>query len=445
MRFVALALILLSLPVFIALLKRYPHRRDWAVAAIGLLMFCVGTIGIDAAFITWPLWLGTSKGILVSPVDMLSIALIATRLKPRARTHHLWLVPLFMLPSFLSLVVSYNPLATLFVPIQIARTALMAYALAGEIHRPATMRALFTGVALGLMIQGGHVVYQKLTGVLQARGTADHQNILGLMVEASLLPLFALALEGDRRKIVYLGLIAGLVIVAGGGSRATILLAPAGLAVLLILSIAKRSNAHKMKILGFLVLAGAVAVPLALGTLNDRFGDRSMSGEDDARWSFERAAIAMADDHPFGIGANNYVTIVNVGGYSRRADVEWGGGGNLTAPVHNAYLLMRAETGWLGEGVMLLVIVVPILAGLGLAFRNRGSPMAGVALGSTVAMLTIAIHINFEYAWHLEAVQRLFFMNLAILSAAAEACRQARVQARRKPLARPARDPLPAR
>jgi len=172
---------------------------------------------------------------------------------------------------------------------------------------------------------------------------------------------------------------------------------------------------------------------------------RRGAGEHGARWGFGKAAASMPDDHPFGVGANNYVTIVNIQGYSRRAGVEWGGGGNLTAPVHNAYLLMRAETGWLGEGVMLIVLIVPVIAGLGLAFRNRGSPMAGVALGSTVAVATIAIHINFEYAWHLEAVQRLFFMNFAVLSAAAEACRQSRGQAQRKRrAAQPTAEQVPA-
>ena len=426
MRFVAIALVILSLPIFIALLTQYRDRRDWALFAIGVMLFLVGTLQIDGALITWRLWQGYVRGVFISPVDTLSLALIITR-TGKARVHYLWVLLLFALPSLVSIAVSYMPMASFFVTMQVLRIALMFYALAGELHRPSAMRSLFGGVAVGLMIQGGYVIQQKLSGVVQARGTADHQNILGMMVELAAIPLLALVLEGDKRKLLYAGLIAALVIVAGGGSRGTMAFVAAGLALATLLSVMRRMTPRKGKLLGVAVMASLLVVPLGLATLKDRFGDRSVTVLDEQRPAFERAARAMAADHPLGVGANTYVMIANEQGYSQRAGVSWGGN-NLAAPVHNSFLLMRAEMGWFGEIVMFLVIAVFIIGGLRTGFSEKKQAMVGMALGAATSGIVIAFHANYEYAWHLEVVQRLFFVNLAVLSACVALTRQTKFQ-----------------
>lgn len=416
MRFVALALILVSLPVFVSLLRQYRGRRDWALMALGVMLFLHGSLQIDAAILSWRLWPGIVKGILISPIDTLSLALILTRVGPKGRLPYLGLPILFLLALALSLFVSFNPISTLFVPLQVARVLLMFVAIAGEMHRPSALRSFFGGVAIGLLIQGGFVIEQKLSGVAQAKGTIVHQNILGMMVEMSIIPLLALVMEGDRRKLIYAGIIAGIIIVVGGGSRATMAFTAAGLALMLLLSLIRNVSPRKMKILGIAILAAVVVVPLSLATLGQRFGEGSISFENDPqRPAFERAAKAMSKDYPFGVGANNYVTIANTQGYSQRAGVSWGGN-NLAAPVHNSYLLMRAETGWFGEIVMIIVLIVPILGGLRFAFSARKSPYGAMGLAVTTVMIVTAFHCLYEYAWHIEAVQRIFFMNLAVLS-----------------------------
>lgn len=416
MRFVAIALILLSLPLFVALLNQHRARRDWALFALGAMLFLVGTLQVDAALVTWRLWQGISRGIFISPIDTLSLALIMTRSGRRSPVHLWWVMPIYIAPSLLSLTVSYMPMATVFISMQILRVAIMVYALAGELHRPAALRSLFGGIATGLIIQSGFVIEQKLSGMVQAKGTADHQNILGLMVEMAVIPLMALVLEGERRKLAYAGVVAALVVVAGGGSRATMGFTAAGIATVMLLSLLRKVTARKTKFLGLSVLASLLIVPLGAATLMDRFDNRSITAEDAERPAFERAARAMAADHPFGVGANNYVMVANEQGYSQRAGVSWGGG-NLAAPVHNAYLLTRAETGWFGEFVMLVVLFVPIVAGLRIGFSDRQRPVIGMALGCATAAMVAALHSNYEYAWHLESVQRLFFVNLAVLSA----------------------------
>lgn len=416
MRFVALALILCSLPVFIALLNRYRDKRDWALLALGVMMFLIGTLQIDAAAISWRLWQGTSRGAFISPADMLAIALIATRKGPRGRSPFLWLVLLYPIPTVLSMFVSAMPMASFFTVTMVLRMVLLFVALAGELRRPSALRSLMTGIAIGLMIQGGYVIQQKLSGVVQAKGTSDHQNILGMMVEMSLIPLIAMVMEGERRKAIYGGILAGLVIVAGGGSRGTMAFIAGGIVLILILSMIRRPTARKGKMLGLAALAAVVFVPLGLATLDDRFGSRSMTDEDGARPAFERAARAISADYPLGVGANTYVMVANEQGYSQRAGVSWGGN-NLAAPVHNSFLLARAETGWFGQIVMFAMLLLPFLTGVRISFADRRTPMLGMGLASTSVMFVTMLHCNYEYAWHLEVVQRLFFANLAILSA----------------------------
>lgn len=416
MRFVALAFILMSLPIFIALLTHYREKRDVALTALGVMAFLIGTLQIDAALITWRLWQGIARGIFISPIDMLAIALIVTRPGVRNRVPFLWLVLLFLVPSTMSIFVSAMPTASLFVPLQVLRMIILFVALAGELQRPSALRALMTGLAIGLIIQAGFVVQQKLTGVVQAKGTADHQNILGMMVEMAVIPLVALVMEGERRKLIYAGIVAGLIVVAGGGSRATMGFIAFGLVLVMFLSMVRRPTPRKGKVLGVAVLAAIVVVPLSLATLRERFGENTFFTQDEVRKAMEVAASTMASEHPLGVGANTYVMVANEGGYSMRAGVPWGGT-SLTAPVHNSFLLMRAETGWLGQILLVALLVIPLIVGLRLSFTDRKTPLMGMGLASTSVMIVTVLHCNYEYAWHLEAVQRLYFMNLAVLSA----------------------------
>lgn len=445
MRFVALALIPITLPIFIALLKAHRDKRDWALFAIGVLLFMVGTLSMEAAVISWRMWQGYSRGMFISLIDTLALALIITRVGPRAATPYLGLMVLYMLPATFSLLFSRVPMASLFVASQVLRVFIMFVAIAGEVRRPSAMRALFAGIAVGLCVQGGYVAWQKVSGVVQARGTTSHQNILGMMVEMALIPLLALVLEGERRKLIYFGIIAGVIVVAGGGSRATMGFTAAGLVLVILLSLIRNKTPRKMKVLGMAALASLVVVPLSYGTLKERFGQSEISfnSSEDQRPLFEKAARSIARDYPFGTGANTYVLIANDEGYAQRAGVSWGGG-NLAAPVHNSHLLMRAEMGWAGQLVMLIMLLAPIVGGMRVAFTDRRSPLLGMGVGSAVVATITALHCNYEYAWHIEIVQRIYFMNIAVLAACIMVARNARVEQARKSRPRPAKaEPLP--
>lgn len=425
MGLVFFALILATLPLFVSLLKQFPHRRSWAFIGIGLTLFLGSALKVDGTLISWPMWTGVTRGIQISPIQTLSAALILTRRPLPGRLPFWGLFAFYGLPLCLSLIPASVPMATVFSIWQYLCIVLVFAAVGGELHREDMHRHLLTGLALGLMLQAGYVANQKASGMVQAIGTMSHQNVLGLMTELAILPLLAGLLAGDRRKVVLLGVGAGLLVITGGGSRGTMGFAGGGAAVLILLSLLRGITPAKTRVVGFAVLALALATPVGYITLKNRFGNTSMATQDDQRPAFERAARAMSGDHPMGVGANLYVTTANIKGYADRAGVAWNFS-NRSAPVHNAYLLARAETGWLGEIAFILLLAVPTLRGLQFAFKRRRSLGGEAALGSAVAVGVNIVHNNYEFASFTGGVMTLLVINLGIIASQMRAARYLR-------------------
>src|SRR5690606_16038659 len=142
-----------------------------------------------------------------------------------------------------------------------------------------------------------------------------------------------------------------------------------------------------------------------------------------------------------------YVTTANAEGYSAAAGVSWGGN-NRSAMVHNAYLLARAETGWAGQFALIALLLIPPVVGIRFAFMHRKRAPAGIILGAAVGILAIAVHNIYEYAWHTQQPQALFFIDLAIIAGIIRAHRvERRAPHKRNPASedepQPGRETLP--
>jgi len=406
--------VLLSLPVFIGLLRERPHLRLWAFAAIGALPF-LPNLPLEGYLYGWGGWSGTIKGMAVSPIDTLALALIMTRRRTPGKLP-LW--PLFAfygVALFISVFFAPVWIATTFAWWQFGRVLLLFAAVGGECHRPEVRRSLLIGLALGLTHQAGYVIYQKLSGVVQAPGTMGHQNILGMMIELSLLPLVGALLGGNRSKLVMLGIAAGLICVAGSGSRGTMGIGGAAILMLLLVSVVRRSTPFKFRVVGMAAVALVIATPFALATLNSRFGGASYVTDEFTRDALENAARAMAADHPFGVGANQFVFVSNGEGYAERAEVPWQST-TRSKPPHNAYLTARAETGRLGELAFFLLLCVPMVMAFRLAFADRATTAGEVVLGSAMGIAANVVHNFYEFAVHTFPVQAVLFVNLGLIA-----------------------------
>lgn len=396
MRFVLLALIILTLPAFIGLLRSAPRHRDWAIFLLGFLVFLSGSLEIDAAIISWPLWLGTSRGVILSPVDTLAIALIATRSGGTRALPFRLLFLVFAAVLASSIVYSRLPMASFFSLWDFLRISVAFLAIGGEMTRPGVYPALVKGMAAGLLLQAGFVIEQKLTGAVQATGTMVHQNLLGMLTEVAFLNILALMLEGNKSWLLRFGALAGAIVVAGGGSRGAIAVMGAASGLLIVLSLARRQTGTKWIIAGSALALLAITAPLALMTLNDRFDGGSVVTEESERRAMERAATAMSKDNPLGVGANMYTTVSNTENYAGQAGVSWRTQ-SRSVPVHNVYLMTRAELGHHGVVAFILLLGVPALAGLVHAFRKRKNAADGYPLGAAVAIIAVMVHSFYEF------------------------------------------------
>ena len=205
------AAILLSVPLFVALLRQNPRYRLWAFTAVAALPFCPD-LPVEGYFYGWSEWRGTSLGIAVSLSDALALALIITRRRTPGKLPFWILFAFYGFALFTSVFFSALWLGTVFVWWQFGRVLLLFAAVAGESHRIDVRNSLATGFALGLIYQAAYVIPQKLSGVIQAHGTIVHQNIFGLMIELSVLPLIGIVLAGNRSKLVMAGIAAALII-----------------------------------------------------------------------------------------------------------------------------------------------------------------------------------------------------------------------------------------
>ena len=94
-------------------------------------------------------------------------------------------------------------------------------------------------------------------------------------------------------------------------------------------------------------LLGLLIVTPVLYSAIDRRTVEQREGSTEAREGMKAAARLIISDFPLGIGANRYVVVANVGGYSERGGLLWDAG-SRGAPVHNSYYFVTAEMGWLG-------------------------------------------------------------------------------------------------
>ncbi len=416
MRFIGLAIILLSLPLLIAWLKSRPRQRKWAYCAIGILPFTMGWLNLDASIINWGGWPGYAKGMVVTVLDTLALAIILTSKVSIKKLPMVSLFIAYILAASISMLFSDLPVSSSFYAFQLVRAFVLFVAVASIMSEPKALNWLVYGLAAGAILQGVVTIEQRLSGAAQAAGTMGHQNLLGLMLHFVTFPLLALLLAGHKNKIITLGVLGALTAIALGASRGTIGFAAIGLALLFGMSIMKGMTSHKWKIVGLAVLASFVIIPVAVNSLDRRYGGGAIEiAPDGERQAFERAAKAMWKDHPMGVGANQYVVTANTDGYSQRAGVVWNSGSRSTN-VHNLYLLAAAETGWLGLITLVSLFIGIIIRGLIFAFSNRRDPRSDIVLGAVIAVLTMALHGFYEWVFVLYQTQYLFAISLGIIA-----------------------------
>jgi O-antigen ligase len=409
MRFVAIIIVLAAFPAFLALLNS-PQYRRWAFVALGAMPILYVPLNLDASFISWPVWQGHTKGLLLTILDPIALAICIRYGRGHPTPWLLWAFVIYILCLLPGLFAGYFTPASFFV-FQALRITLYFYAVYVAVLSGQALR-IAEGMAYAVIVSGLVSTYHALSGAIQAKGILGHQNLTGLSINLGMPILLSLALS-TKRSVFLLAIAAGAVGAVAGGSRATIVFFALSVAGTLLVTILIKPTGRTLAIAGVAALGLVATAPFAI----EKLGERSTTGfeKDAERVAFERTAELMIEDYPWGVGLNQYVSVANGGGYFNKAGVRWGSEARSTN-VHNAYLLMRAEAGLLGLLGLLVWLLSPICLAIFLLFRKK-SALREVSFASGLAVVAVALHSQYEWALFIATPQYLVSLMAGFIAA----------------------------
>jgi hypothetical protein len=415
-KWVFLLALLISTPVLAGLLRSNPRYLVHTCFALGVSLFVLAP-NVWMAPIGWPAWPGPVKGTEISFVDTISVALIFSTRSVRIP----WSIKLPFLIYCLALVVStfaaVQPMAATFYAWQLFRAALLLVAVARVCvtERRAPV-ALVAGLGVGLMFEAILVGWQFLHGALRPGGNLVHSNFLSVVTDFAVFPALSLMLGSRRLLWPGLAVLAVLVTSVLGGSRAALGMYAIGIVLTTFLSLQYKKSSRKYAFAGALALLLLASAPVMIWASNRRTQEAKDSSDAD-RAAMKAAARLVIADHPFGVGANQYVIVANLGGYSERAGVAWNED-NRAAPVHDSYYLVAAELGWIGLFGLLGMLAAFIALGVRMLRRYSPDDQGELIPGLLAATIIVVVHINFEYALMESMVHYMFAVTAGMLVAA---------------------------
>lgn len=419
MKWVVLAALIALVPLMANWLRENKSRSAIVWVLMGAMPFLVGPWHLNASPISWALWPGYVRGVEITALDALALAVILSGYPKGFRLSLRWPMVLYFVAVLAAIPHANQTMAGAFYAWQLLRMFLLVAATARIASEARGSDALLTGMVLGLTIQAGYAILARSEGALQTGGSLGHQNLLGFVSHMVVMPAFAQLLAGKRTTLATWGVAIGAIVVVLTASRATIAFSAAGFMITYLLSIARSWIPRKATVGLFALVVVGVAFPFAKQSLERRFEAQgttlSKVGEDDERKAFERAAKMMMADHPLGVGPNMYVQVANLQGYSDRAGVIWATG-SRSANVHNSYLLNGAELGYPGMLAFTFLVLSAIGMALSGALRTRSDPRGEVLIGIAGGLIVMAIHGLFEWAFVIAPAQYLYAISLGLIA-----------------------------
>jgi O-antigen ligase len=442
MKWIVLLALFAAVPMLANWLNTNHNRAHYVWAMLGFLPFCTNQFHLLAAPISWSMWPGYVKGIEVTALDALALAIVMSKPLAHYKLPFKRTFFLYVFAVVFSISQSNVPMASAFYVWQLLRVFLYFSAVAWVAASERGIVALLTGLVLGMAFTSGFSIAARIGGAIRTGGSLGHENSLGFISHLITLPLFSCILAGRYVKLAFAGLICCLVAVILTASRAGIGIGAAGLVLTYALSVFQNPSGRKASMglaMGALFL---IALPFAQNSLQRRYDSQEIamaeSGDYDERAAMAKAAKAMSKDHPLGVGSNMYVVVANTDGYSEKAGVIWNAS-SRGANVHNVYLLFLAETGYLGLAAFACLLLNIIYTGISTAWKFRSDSRAELLVGITAGLTMAGIHNFFEWIFVLFISQYLFAISMGLV---AGLCFQLRSKAQATDLKAARRPPL---
>ncbi len=409
--------------VFIPAAVWFASRFHWAerlLVAGALFSTCYL---IDINFVSMEHYRGDTRGFEFGVTDWMIIALMIVMLhSPRWQHKRPELLPpngTLMLAyaglAVISIAVSYVPIYAGFGVFKLNRAMAVYWVAYNYLRSEEDFQFFLMVLAAMVAFQFLLVIQQRLGGVYRARGSTPHSNTLALYINMMNMLFMSFLLgahDAGWRRYVYLGALGlGTLIVLATFSRGALAMMVMGYGLVTVLSLFDRAHGYKLKTLGLMALLALPFVIKLAPAIIERFETAPEEAEL-SRHQANDAALAMGEDHFFGIGINNFSYALNETGYSRFVPFEVDRG-----IVHNIYLLHVAELGWIGLGVFLLMIGSFFLMALRIILLRRDNLISWVAIGIFAGMATLWVQSLLEWAFRQTYLTVEFYLLAGFLAA----------------------------
>jgi len=251
------------------------------------------------------------------------------------------------------------------------------------------------------LLPGTHDLFTKYE---RAAGTFKDPNVLGPFLIAPILYLLHVALQRSAlRMIVPLAVIGVLMLAVlltfsrGAWMDLAVALAVYGyLALLTSKRAATRLKLAALIAAGALFAVGLVAVALSSDTISDMFAQRANLAMTydvgpEGRFGGQEKAVGLIAEHPLGIGAEEF---------SHRHHPE---------EVHNVYLSILLDAGWLGGGIYWIMVGLTLVLGFRHAMKNTETrPLFLIAYAAFVGVALEGVIVDTDHWRH-------FYLLMAII------------------------------
>lgn len=462
-----LAVTLLALACFagVAGASLSPRVRDAAF----FLLTAGSVLGdkLDVNFFSHYWYRGTTRGLEVSFLDVLAFSVLAGGLLAPRGHRPRWFWPAGLLPLLLfalwaavSVVLSEPKVFGVFELSKVLRGMLVFLAAAAFVRSERELAILVVALGCAVCFEGALALKQRyLDGIHRVTGSIDHPNSLSMYL-CLVAPVLMAAAASDWPKLLR-RFCWGCVGVAGVTMLLTISRAGIPILALVLLGTAAwcvswRLNAKK---LGAFALAAAVLTVLvhrSWDTLRLRYGEATLEQEYfdptvEGRGLYLRLARVMLDEHPLGVGLNNWSYYVSktYGArfgylYEDYDDLDYAPSKELlpsihyAAPAHNLPALTAGELGW--PGLWLLGLIAARWLHIGQAFLWRRVTAVTHRFGVGIFFGLCGVLLQSLTEWTYRQTPILFTCHVLAGTLAALHCerRRARAYARARPEPRPA-------
>lgn len=388
-----------------------------------------GVIVIDVNFFGEYWYRGTSRGLEVSLADLLAWAvLIGTLVMPRypgprwIRPAGLWLMVLYLLYCCYSLSFAAQPVWGVWEVGKVLRGAIILLTAASFVRTRRELVLLVVGLGCSICIEAMYALKQRfLGGIYRVPGTLDHENSLSMYV-CTVGPVMMAAALADWSKWLraFCGLCAAL-----GGLISVLTLSRAGMPIygLMVAGVALACTSLEITRRKVLIVCGVTALFGAVllkswDLILQRYESASLSEEylDDSgegRGVYWRWAFLIVEDHPLGIGMNNWSHAVSKTygaklGFTyedyddikvspEKADLP---SINYAAPAHSLAALTLGELGYPGLFLFSLVWLRWFQVGVTFLWRRLNpDPMRRLGIGCLFACGGIFLQSTTEWTY----------------------------------------------